>query len=268
MTIPDGMISVSPRHAVKLAMEYAHLFKNPPGRDFVVRQLANKQANQMPLMSAELVIAGAETRERFPLAATYPLHFRKTYFPGCMHGDPALEFERHTRAHELIGVPPPIGHTPKTYRGCFLPGKPYDRVTPFGVEPEDQNIPIANELSLSAAAGLWFFMEHAFAHFETLHRAGFAHGDVELHNLIACPAPLELVLIDFERSIFRGEEDDAAWAKRCAADLRLILREAIFLQCTLGVQTGPLADRAWRELDQLFQTPDRFRRAIYRQAEV
>ena len=35
-----------------------------------------------------IVIAGQETRSEFPLAATYPLHFRKTYFPGRLHGDP------------------------------------------------------------------------------------------------------------------------------------------------------------------------------------
>lgn len=265
---PDGMIPVSPRHAVKLVPEYMHLITNAPGRDFVVRTLANKRASEMSLMLAELVIAGVETRDQFPLAITYPLHFRKTYFPGSMHGDPAVEFEQQTRAHELIGVPPPIGHTPRTYRGCFLPGVPYNRLSPFGVEPEDQNIQIARELPLSSAAGLWMFMEQAFARLETLHRAGFAHCDVELHNLIACPAPLELVIIDFERAATRKDEDDAAWAKLCAADFQLILREAIYLQCAMGIQTGALAERAWATLDQLFTAPDRFRRAIRRQAEV
>jgi len=264
----EGMISVSPRHAVKLVPEYMHLITKPPGRDFVVRTLANKRASEMSLMLAELVIAGAETREQFPLANTYPLHFRKTYFPGSMHGDPALEFERQARAHELIGVPPPIGHTPKTYRGCFLPGIPYNRLSPFGVDPEDQNIQIARELPLSSAAGLWMFMEQAFARLESLHQAGFAHNDVELHNLITCPAPLELVIIDFERSSISKDEDDAAWAKKCAADFQLILREAIYLQCAMGLQTGVLAELAWEEIDRLFTAPDRFRRAIHRQAQV
>ena len=36
----------------------------------------------MPLMSADLVIASEDTRVRFAAARTYPLHFRKTYYPG------------------------------------------------------------------------------------------------------------------------------------------------------------------------------------------
>ncbi len=264
----NDMIAVSPRHFVKLAEEYTHLLSHPPGRDFVIRTLAHKEASGTPIMMAELVIASAETRARFPLADTYPLHFRKTYFPGSFHGDPAQEYAQQARAHELIGVPPPIGHTADSFRSCFLPGKPYSRLTPFGIEPEDQNIAIARDLDLARAAGLWFLMEQAFARFQMLHSGGFAHGDAELHNLIVCPAPLDLLLIDFEAAHLRADEDAPAWARRCAADLTQILREAIFLQCALGSQPGPFAERAWADLDRLFTAPDRFRRAIQRQAAL
>ncbi len=264
----NDMIAVSPRHSVKLASEYAHLLTHPPHLDFVIRTLARKTAGDTPLMMAELVIASSETRERFPLADTYPLHFRKSYFPSSLHGDPAQEFQRQARAHELIGVPPPIGHTSDTFRSCFLPGKPYHRITPFNLEPEDQNIAAAHELDLAKAAGLWFLIEQAFAHFHTLHAAGFAHRDAELHNLIVCPAPLELLIIDFEAARLRADEDDAAWERFCAADLTHILREAVFLQCALGAQPGPLAERAWADLDRLFTAPGRFRRAIQRQATL
>ena len=73
--------------------------EKPPRQDFVVRTWARREANGLPLMAAELVIAGAETRQAHPGAETYPLHFRKTYFPARLHGDPQVEFELH-----LLGV--------------------------------------------------------------------------------------------------------------------------------------------------------------------
>src|SRR5687767_10001851 len=97
-----GLIKVSARHAVRLAHEYSHLIERAPARDYVVRTIARREAGGLPLMSADLVIAGKEAREQFPLAATYPLHFRKTYFPGRLHGDPQVEYQRHLRAAQLI----------------------------------------------------------------------------------------------------------------------------------------------------------------------
>jgi hypothetical protein len=262
-----GLIKVSPRHSVRLAQEYAPLIGRAPQRDFVVRTLARREANGLPLMTAELVIASRETRERFPLAATYPLHFRKTYFPGRFHADPETEFQRHTRAVALIDLPPPIGWSPRTFRACFLPGKPYSRLSPFGVEPEESNLALAQELGLAAAAGLWRMAQEAFARLQQLHDGGLAHGDLELHNLIVCPAPLEPVLIDFGNAVERGNDDDA-WRTRCARDFTPLLREAVFLQCALGRQPGPLADLAWQRMDQFFKAPDRFRRVMNQFAEV
>jgi hypothetical protein len=262
-----GLIQVSPRHAVKLAQEYSHLIQRAPARDYVVRTLSFREAGGLPLMSADLVIAGREAREQFPLAATYPLHFRKTYFPGRLHGDPQIEYQRHLRAAQIIGIPEPIGWSPNLFRSSFLPGKPYSRLSPFGVEPEESNVALARNLDLAAAAGLWRLLEEAFRQLRTLHEAGLAHGDPELHNFIVCPAPLELQVIDFENAVERGN-DDAAWASRCETDLLELLREAIFLQCALGRQTGPLAELAWQRMDQLFKAPERFQREIDFQAEV
>lgn len=264
----EGLIAVSPRHSVKLLREYHHLITRPPGSDYLVRTLVHRKAGGLPLMSAELVIASAETRDRFPLAQTYPLHFRKTYFPASLHGDPQIEFQRQTRASELLGLPEPIGWSPLTFRSCFLPGKPYARVSPFGIEPEENNVAIARELPLATAAGLWRFMEQAFSLFSTLHQNGFAHRDAELHNFIVCPAPLELLIIDFENATERNGMEDTTWPSLVKSDLNLILREAIFLQCALGQQTGSLAETAWMEMDSLFKAPDRFRREIRRQAEI
>jgi len=262
----DGLISVSPTHYVRLAQEYHHLIRTPPGNDFVVRTIALRKAGDLPLMSAQLVIASSETRHTFPAADTYPLHFRKTYFPASLHGDPQIEYQRQLRASELLPVPPPIGWTPLTFRSCFLPGMPFHRFSSFGLEPEEANIQRALELSLAAAAGLWLVLEQAFQHVSTLHRAGFVHGDLELHNMVVCPSPLQVHLIDFENARDRGDSSDAQWEAICAKDLRLILREAIYLQCALGEQAGPLATASLSRIESLFERPNRFKRAIHRQA--
>lgn len=217
-------------------------------------------------MAAELVLAGTETRARYPLTENYPLHFRKTYYPASLHGDPQVEFERQSRAAELLPVPPPLGWSPLTFRSCFLPGKPYNRISPFGVEPEEANIQVALGLEFATAAGLWHLLSQAFAHVSTLHQSGFVHGDMELHNLIACPSPLEIHLIDFENARDKHELSDAQWENTSTKDMRLILKEAAYVQCRLGAQTGLLAEAVQRNFETLFTSPNRFRRAIQRQA--
>jgi len=264
----EGWIAVSPRHTVRLAQEYRHLIEKPPGRDFVVRTLALRKIGDTPLMSADLVIAGSETLRDFPATATYPLHFRKTYFPASFHGDPQVEFQNQTLAAQHLTVAPPLGWSPLSFRSCFLPGKPFNRASPFGVEPEEQNIQIALEQPLATAAGLWRLLEEAFHHVTTLHKAGFCHGDMELHNLIVCPSPLEVQIIDFENARERHELSEAQWLKACEADLRLLLREAVYLTCALGPQTGEMAKAAELRMDTLFQSPNRFRRAIQRQSGI
>jgi len=258
----ERLIPVSPRHAVLLSREYLTFIDTAPQRDYVVRTVASRKVGAMMLMSGDLVIASAETRAQFPLAEKYPFHFRKSYFPGQMHGDTKDEFEHHARASELIEIPPPIGHTPNTFRSCLLPGHPYARVSPLGADPETANIALAEKLPLASAAGLWRLCEEAFAKLTALQAGGLAHGDAELHNFIVCPTPLELVLIDFEGAVRRETVTEEAWQKRCALDLAPLLREAVYLQCGLGRQDGALAKLAFERIDQLVKYPDQFLRAI------
>ena len=211
-------------------------------------------------MAAELVIAGAETRQAHPAAETYPLHFRKTYFPARLHDDPQVEFELHLLASRLSRTPPPIGHTTTVFRSCLIPGQSYARLTPFGGEPPENNIAKAQNLSLATAAGLWRLAEEALAQLLMLQDGGLAHGDTELHNIIVCPAPLEPVLVDFEAAIRRDTVEPAAWDARCARDLEPLLREAVYLQCTLGRQPSQLGELSWSRLAALFRSPDRFDR--------
>ena len=261
-------IAVSPRHTVLLAKELTSLIDKPKRQDFVVRTWARREANGLPLMAAELVIAGEETRKAHPAAETYPLHFRKTYFPGRMHGDPHDEYDLNMLASQLSKTPPPIGYTDDVFRSCLIPGQSYTRHTPFGGEPPDNNIAKAQKLPVPTAAGLWHLIEEAFTQLRTLQDGGLAHGDTELHNIVVCPAPLEAILVDFEAASRRDALDAAAWDKRCRRDLEQLLREAIFLQCALSRQPSPLGELSWNRLGELFRSPDRFQRAIELQAEV
>jgi hypothetical protein len=261
-------IAVSPRHTVLLAIELVSLIEKPPRQDFVVRTRARREANGLPLMTAELVIAGEETRRIHAAAETYPLHFRKTYFPGRLHGDPRLEFEQHLLASRLCKTPPPIGHSPDVFRSCLVPGHSYARLTPFGGEPPENNIAKAQKLPLAIAAGLWRLAEETLAQLLQLQDGGLAHGDAELHNCIVCPAPLEAILIDFEAAVRRETIGDVAFETRCALDLQPLLREAVYLQCALGRQPGRLGELCWTFMGELFRSADRFRRAIELQAEV
>jgi len=261
-------VAVSPRHTVLLATELFLLIEKPAWHDFVVRTVAKREANGLPLMTAELVIAGIQTRREFPAAETYPLHFRKTYFRGRLHGDPAEEFEHQLRASELVAIPPPIGHGPNTFRACLIPGQAYARLSPFGSDPPESNIPKAQKLSLAPAAGLWRLAEETFAQLSALHQGGLAHGDAELHNCIVCPSPLEPLLIDFESACEQSAMTADAWAERRRLDLEPLLREAIYLQCALGRQPSPLGELAWSQMERMFGAAERFRRAIETQAEV
>ncbi|MEP6653647.1 MAG: hypothetical protein ABJA82_09830 [Myxococcales bacterium] len=265
----DRAIAVSPRHTVMLATELFLLVERPPRQDFVVRTLARREANGLPLMNAEMVIASAETRAAHPGAASYPLHFRKTYFPGRMNGDPQIEFENHLLASQLSTIPPPLGHEPNVFRSCLIPGQPYARISPFGRDPPESNIAVAQKLVLPSAAGLWRLAQETFAQLTALHAGGLAHGDAELHNVIVSPSPLETVLIDFEVAVRRAElNNEVDWQARCARDAEPLLREAVFLQCALGQQPGPLADLATSCVEKLFKEPERFRQAIENQTKA
>lgn len=263
----DVLLSVSPYHQVRLAEVYAHMVEKPPAHDYVVRTLATKKINDQPMVQGELVLAGADTLAAYPLARLYPLHFRKTYYPVCFYQDPAGEFAKHTRVSEVIDVPPPIGSTRTSFRSCFLPGRPLDKVSPFGKEPEESNIAPAQELGLAAQMGLWKLLEELYTKLERLHRAGIAHGDAELHNFIVTPAPAGITMIDFEKAVLREEvESEEAWQEACEKDVRELLKEAVYLMCALGRQRGEMGERAWLMMDGHFRDPGRFVREIERRA--
>src|ERR1700733_2778473 len=125
----ERLVEVSPQRTVRLAHELVGLLERPQQNDYVVRTIARREANGLPLMSAEIVIAGRETRARHALSVAYPLHFRKTYFAARLRGDTATEFEHQASASAILGIPPPIGFGPDVYRACLVPGRPYHRLS-------------------------------------------------------------------------------------------------------------------------------------------
>ncbi len=262
----ERLISVSPKHAVYLDEDYVPMIDRAPRQDFVVRTIAKRTAGSLPLMTADLVIASEETRKNHPLAEKYPLHFRKMYFPGRLHGDPASEFEAHQRASTIIGIPAPIGFTGGSFRSCLLPGLPYKRLSPLGVSPEDANIRKSMEMELPKVAGLWLFARSIFELLTKLHEAGICHGDAQLQNFIVCPQPLEVLPIDFEMAIFRDQVDDHTWEKRTREDFVPLLTEAIYLQSGLGEQPDALGVASLENIASLVQKPERFITAMERNA--
>jgi len=255
-------IEVSPRHRIVIGEDYLPMIDRAPREDFVVRTLAKRVISGRPMMMGELVVAGAATRQAYPLAQKYPLHFRKTYYPGRLHGDPCLELERHTLASQLVPVPPPIGCTRNTFRSCFLPGSALDRLSPLGTEPDESNVVHAQQMSLATATGLWSLLQQAYDVLTTMQEGGLTHGDAYPHNFIVCPSPLEVLPVDFERAIVRDEVELSHWEQRCQQDRDLLLKLAVYLQCGLGQQRGTLAREALSRLEELVRPAEVFRRAI------
>jgi hypothetical protein len=89
---------------------------------------------------------------------------------------------------------------------------------------------------------------------------------MELHNIAVSPSPAEAVLIDFELAKWKKDVAEPEWHKLVKADFTELLKEAVYLQCALGRQPGPLADMAMERIGELFPSPGRFERHIRRQA--
>lgn len=255
-------VQVSAHHWVTLGEDFLEMIDTAPREDFVVQTLARRQAGSMTLMMGELVIAGETTRTHFERAQAFPLHFRKTYYPGRLHGDPRDEYRLHEMASTLIDVPPPIGATRDTFRSCLLPGVPFDRVCGLGVEPDQRNIQLARELSLAAIVGLWKLAEDVLRLIERLQAGGLSHGDTHLHNFIVSPSPLEVLPIDFEIAKTKEECGADLWQTRCQSEREYVFKLAIFLQSALGRGQGPLADGSMDALQRIVTSPKEFRRAI------
>lgn len=238
-------VSLSPRHHAQLIPELAYLITSPPDHDMVIRTVSRKLSNGMPLIQGHLVIAGKDTLDAYPLARSFPVHFRKTYYPTAFHPPATLEFAKHEKISTIIDVPPPIGATRNCFRSCFIPGIPLSRISPFGVEPQDQNLAVAARTDAGLLIGLWSLLEQVERQLRALHERGMAHGDLFLHNVIVSRSPIAICLIDFEQAIERKmDSTDEEWSKIVFRDLEEVLRHALWVQSGLGGQPGSLGDRS------------------------
>ncbi|NOX98885.1 MAG: hypothetical protein GXP30_03985 [Verrucomicrobia bacterium] len=259
------MIELSPYHQIELAPAWEALRDNPPDRDQVIRTISRKMLNDQPLIQGDLVYAGLDTKAEFPLSEKYPVHFRKTYYPGAFHKPPQLEYDHHLEISQILDVPAPIGATRNSFRSCLIPGTPLSRLYPFGVEPLDRNINLAEEGETTSLMGLWNLLETAHEQVTRLHAAGLAHGDLFFHNIIVPSSPIGIFLIDFELAVEKQGVSDEAWQKACSADFEELHQTAVYIQCGLGKQVGDLAENSLARLDELFGTSSqRFQKAVDR----
>lgn len=260
-TFPEsGAIPVSPLHKIEIAEGLRHLIHSPQEKDFPLATIATKTGpDGRDLVSSHLVIAGRKTRETFPLAKKYPVHFLKTYYPWTFHGDPKIEYDLTLAASEILGSPPPIGWDRSSFRASFLPGKSLSRLSPFtDVQPDARCLGIAAETPLATLIGLWSLAEDVYGQVTRLHQHGFFHRDLELHNIIVCTAPVRAFLIDFESSVqnFVGTEEEREELR--FRDLAELYRLAVFLQSGLGRQETPLGTEAEAAIPRLFKDPSTF----------
>lgn len=245
-------VALSPRHRAQLIPEFEYLVSHPPDHDMVIRTLSRKLSNGIPLIQGHLVVAGKDTLVAHPLAQMYPVHFRKTYYPTAFHPPATQEFERHEKISKLIDVSPPIGATRNCFRSCFIPGIPLSRISPFGVEPLDQNLGVAERSDPGLLIGLWRLLEEVDSQLSTLHENGFAHGDLFLHNVIVSRSPIAVCLIDFEQAIERkSDTSDEDWAKMTLRDTEEVLQHALWVQTSLGAQPGRLGERSRAAAEQI-----------------
>jgi len=245
-------VSLTPRHHAQLIPELAYLVDSPPDHDHVIRTLSRKLSNGLPLIQGDLVIAGKDTLEAFPRAREYPVHFRKTYYPTAFHPPATLECEKHERISRIIEIPPPIGATRNCFRSCFIPGVPMDRLSPFGLEPPEQNLVVASRTETVTLIGLWHLLEEVALQLTALHGSGVVHGDMFLHNVIVSRSPVAVCLIDFEQAVERSAETGAEeWAEREMRDWEEVFRHALWVQTGLGAQPGELGERSRSEAGRL-----------------
>jgi hypothetical protein len=70
------------------------------------------------------------------------------------------------------------------------------------------------------------------------------------------------VPIDFEIAVLESDVSSDVWQQRCQADRQHLLKLAIFLQCALGQQPGPLARESMQSIERLVRPAETFRSVI------
>ena len=198
----DRSIRVSPRHEVLLA-DGVHLMlvESPPKRDFVVRTIMRRQTNDLVLMLAELVVA-VKKLASLPLGARqYPSISAKRTFPGRSTAIRSKSSKATPWLPDHRLSPRPLGSARAVSEllaawATLRPHLPLSESSPRG---EHGGSPKNSHWPRRPACGSWPSKRCAAR--SHCSEGGLAHGDAELHNCIVCPAPLELLLIDFGSAV-------------------------------------------------------------------
>jgi len=157
-----------------------------PAKDEVLAVLYDNGA-----IRGEMVLTGRETIDRFPAAAKFQLHFRKTNLSDLGY-HPTEEYQ-HLRVlgSEAPGIAPvALGHTQCILLTEFIPGKSLLALSPF-------SFPRANPGKIANPGGLWAAAQAAYDAAEELHGAGWVHGDLHLDNILITGEG-KARIIDFE----------------------------------------------------------------------
>ncbi len=260
LAVYHARVPVSALHSIVVAETLYPLLDRPQEKDFSLHTIARKTGpDGRDLVHSELVIAGRQSRERFPTARVYPIHFLKSYNPWALHGRPENEYENTRAAASILRSPLPIGYDDSSFRAAFIPGKPLSRISPFtNVDPPERCLGIAAETEPAVLIGLWKLAEEVFEQLSKLHEHRFFHGDMELHNIIVCTAPVQAFLIDYESAICDFSGSDEEFEDLRFRDLEELLRLAVYLQAGLGRQENALAQASQDYLPRLFRNADTF----------
>ena len=188
---PANRCIAAARRAARRRIRNAH--RASTKYDFVVRTIARRQTKDLVLMLAEAVIGGEETRRLLSnWADKYPLHSRKTYFPGQMLWRSAERARkplarRATHSESLR----PLGAARVSFVAVCCPDNPTAGFSPFGVEPAEMNLGLGREAP--TFLGGWPLVPRRTGLCPATARvcsAEVSHTAIaELHNFIVCPSP-------------------------------------------------------------------------------
>ena len=183
-------------------MELYPLVEKPPRQDFVVRTRARREANGLPLMTAELVIAGEETRRTHPAGRDLPAALSQDVLPrkaarrsaGRVRAAPAGVAALRARRRRS-------DTRPTCFAAAWCRASPTRASRRSAASRPRTTSPRRRSCRWRRRRDCGGSPRRRWRSCCCFTRAGLAHGDAELHNIIVCPAPLEPILIDFEAAV-------------------------------------------------------------------
>lgn len=256
----------SPKALDGLQAAYGEFVATPPREDITLLSVYENldASGSRPLVLGELVLAGRKTRLTVPETQRYPIHFKKTYFPGAS-GNPKDELKLTKQAADLLGgfSPKAIGADNFSIRTSIVPGVAWAAISPLckghnfvsGSRKESlgQGLHLLREGKRTPALlSYWKTLEAINTAIDRLHKK-CVHGDLHRNNILMVPQKggFEPVIIDFETlQDLRGlDKEEASELK--ADDKQELWMECAALQLVIGKQPTKLGKEAWVKREEL-----------------